>query len=241
MTDLTGLETSAVALNRTVDALTDEELAAPSLLPGWDRAHLVAHLALNGEAFARVADAVGRGEPAAMYDSDEQRDAEIAELASADPADLRDRLLAATTDFTDAVALVEHERWNAAFSRTPGGPTWPAITIVANRRREVEIHHADLGAAYTCDDWPDDFVVEMLDVVTVDRAGAGPFVVHATDLSRDWVVGGPGGPTVMGRGDALGWWLTGRGAGEGLSSDSGGLPVLGPWQRATSPSSPDRP
>ena len=36
--DLTGLEVSAVALNRTVDALTADDLAAPSLLPGLDAA-----------------------------------------------------------------------------------------------------------------------------------------------------------------------------------------------------------
>ena len=42
-----------------------------------------------------------------MYESDEQRDSEIDELAAADPADLRDRLLAATTEFSDAVAAVD--------------------------------------------------------------------------------------------------------------------------------------
>ena len=32
--DLSGLEVSAVALNRTVDALSADDLAGPSLLPG---------------------------------------------------------------------------------------------------------------------------------------------------------------------------------------------------------------
>lgn len=231
--DLTGLHVSAVALNRTVDALSSDDLAEASLLPGWTRAHVVAHLALNGHAMARVLDHVGRGEPVAMYESDEQRDADINEFAAADPADLRDSLLAATTAISDAVAGVEDDRWSAGFSRLPGGPTWPAATVLATRRREVEIHHADLGTAYTRHDWPDDFVVELLDVVSVDRAGAGPLRLRATDLARDWTVGGDGGPTVAGRGADLGWWLTGRSAGEGLTSEAGTLPALGPWQRAT--------
>src|SRR3954447_9459423 len=92
--DLSGLEVSAAALNRTVDALSAEDLAAPSLLPGWSRAHVVAHLALNGEAMAAVVDGVGRGETPAMYGSDEQRNAEIDELAEVEPSELRDRLLA---------------------------------------------------------------------------------------------------------------------------------------------------
>src|SRR3954466_12250563 len=104
--DLSGLEVSAAALNRTVDALSVEDLAAPSLLPAWSRAHVVAHLALNGEAMTAVVDGVGRGETPAMYASDQLRNAEIDELARAEPSELRDRLLAATTAFVDAVRLV---------------------------------------------------------------------------------------------------------------------------------------
>ena len=231
--DPSGLEASAIALNRTVDELSAEELAEPSLLPGWSRAHVVAHLALNGVAMAGVVDEVARGQTPAMYESDEQRNSEIEELATADPTELRDQLLAATTQFSDAVAAVDADRWGGAFTRTPGGPAWPAVTIVATRRREIEIHHADLGASYTQHDWPDDFVAELLDTVCVDQADAGPFQLRATDLGRDWAVGGDGGPTVMGRGADLGWWLTGRGPGEGLSCDSGALPTIGPWRRAS--------
>ena len=231
--DLTGLEVSAVALNRTVDTLTADDLAAPSLLPGWSRAQVVAHLALNGFALAAVVDGVARGDTVAMYESDERRDEDIDELAQSDATDLRERLLAATTAFNDAVAEVEPDRWDGVYTRTPGGPSWPAATIVATRRREVEIHHADLGTAYGREDWPGDFVAELLDVVSVDQADAGPFQLRATDLGRDWSVGGDGGPTVMGTGADLGWWLTGRGDGEGVSSEAAGLPSLGPWRRAS--------
>ncbi len=231
--DLTGLDGSAVSLNRTVDALSSDELAQPSLLPGWSRAHVVAHLALNGYAMAGVLDAVGRGETGVMYESDDRRNSDIHELVEADAADLRDQLFAATTAFSDAVAAVDEDRWDGVFSRTPGAPAWPAATIVATRRREVEIHHADLGAAYTRHAWPDDFVSELLDVVSVDQADAGPFQARATDLGRDWSVGGEGGPVVMGTGADLGWWLTGRGQGEGVSCEAGELPPLGPWQRAS--------
>ena len=231
--DLSGLEGSAVALNRTVDALSADDFAAPSLLPGWSRAQVVAHLALNGYALAAVADGVARGDTVAMYESDEQRDRDIDELAKADAADLRERLLAATTAFGDSVAEVEPDRWDGVYTRTPQGPSWPAATLVATRRREVEIHHVDLGAAYVREDWPADFVAELIDAVSVDQAAHGPFQVRATDLGRDWSVGGDGGPTVMGTGADLGWWLTGRGGGEGLSCETGELPHLGPWRRAS--------
>jgi maleylpyruvate isomerase len=230
--DTTGLDASSRELNRTVDALSAEDLAAPSLLPGWSRAHVVAHVAMNGFALAGVLDAIGRGRAVAMYASDDQRDREIVELAKVEPAELREKLYAATTQFGDKVALMDDERWQGEYNRLPGGPTWPAVTLVPTRRREVEIHHADLGAAYTHRDWPEDFVRELLDAVTVDQAGSGPFRVRATDLGREWEVGDGDGPTVLGTGADLGWWLTGRGDGEGLSSDAGELPRLGPWQRA---------
>ncbi len=231
--DLGGLETSARELNRTVDALSAEALAAPSLLPGWSRAHVVAHVALNGHALARVLVGVAHRQRVAMYSSNERRDADIEELTAASPHELREELYASTTAFAEAVGAMEPQHWDAWFDRTPDGPSLPVLDVVATRRREVEVHHADLDAAYTAEDWPTDFVVELLDVVSVDQAPSGPFAVRATDLGRTWQVGGEGGPTVLGPGWALGWWLTGRGVPDVVTSQHGELPTLGPWRRAT--------
>lgn len=231
--DLTGLDVAAQAFARTVDALTEADLRAPSSLPGWSRGHVVAHVALNGLSLAAVIDGLVRGFPVAMYESDQQRDADIEELAGAEPSELRDRCLAAVTEFARAVASMEEKHWAGRFDRLPGGPGWPMVTVVPTRRRELEIHHADLGTSYTRNDWPDDFVVELLDTVTVDQAASGPFQVRAGDLGREWSVGGEGGPTVMGSGADLGWWLVGRGEGEGLACDAESLPALGPWRRAS--------
>ncbi len=235
--DLSGLETSATALIRTVDALGAEELAAPSLLPGWTRAHVVAHLALNGTALAGVLDAVLREEPVAMYESDEQRDGDIEELAGAEQADLFDRLLAATTQFAEAVEAMDERAWTGTFSRTPGTAPIPVANVPQMRRREIEIHHADLGAVYARQDWPEDFVRELLESEAA-YDDAGPLTLSAVDLGQTWEVGGPGGPTVTGSGADLGWWLTGRGEGAGLSCDAGALPRLGPWRRTSATAAP---
>lgn len=231
--DLTGLNASSQALTRTVDALTSEELATPSLLPDWSRAHVVAHVALNGESLAAVISGLVHDAPVAMYESDEQRDGDIEELAGAASSDLRERHLVATTEFAEAVALMGRRHWSGLIDRLPGGPAWPMVTVVPARRREIEIHHVDLGTSYTRADWPADFVVELLDAVIVDQTASGPFQLRASDLGRDWSVGGDGGPVVIGSGADLGWWLTGRGTGEGLACDADELPRLGPWRRAS--------
>jgi maleylpyruvate isomerase len=226
------LAESTTAMIRTVDGLTADDLAAPSLLPGWTRAHVVAHLALNGEALAGVLDGLAHGTDVTMYRSDEARDGDIDELATADPAELRVRLLAACTAFADAVPRVPADEWERLVPRTPGGSPFRAADTVRMRHREVEIHHADLGAGHTHTAWPPAFVADLVDTVVVDRAGDGPFLVRATDLDREWSVGSGAGPVVSGTGADLGWWLTGRGQGGGLEVSGGPLPTLGPWRRA---------
>ena len=218
-------------LVRTVDRLSPEEWRAPTILPGWSRAHVVAHLALNAEGMAGALDGVVRGESTPMYASDDARDGDIEGLACAPEAEIRDRLFAGVTLVADALAALEEQHLAASFPRTPGGADVPVAAVPAMRMREVEIHHADLGSGYSAADWPEAFCVALLDVVTDDHAADGPFTVVATDLDLLWDVGGADGPEVHGLASDLGWWLVGRGDGRRLRAD-GGLPRLGPWRRA---------
>ena len=217
------------ALVRTVDSLSGTEYAEPSQLPGWTRAHVVAHLALNAEGLAGVLHGAHTGSPRPMYASPEARDDDIADLAAGDTAELRERLLAATARFAVAVDAMHDQDWQGRFERTPGGPTFALGNVLLMRLREVEIHHADLDAGYSAADWPEAFRAILLESMT-KRPYPGPFTVRPTDLDRTWRYGdGDGGPVVSGTAAALGWWLTGRGSGEGLTSDTGDLPEVEPW------------
>lgn len=217
------------ALVRTVDALSDEDLAAPSLLGGWTRAHVVAHLVLNGEGLERIVSGLRNEAMPTMYDSDEARDADIDELAGADPGELRERLLGATNRFERALGtLVETDR-HVRFERTPGGREISVGSLPLMRLREVEIHNCDLDAGYGPTDWSESFAVILVDSMAT-KAYAAPFRLLARDLARTWQLGGSeGGPVVCGDAATLGWWLTGRGTGEGLSSDGGDLPRIEAW------------
>jgi maleylpyruvate isomerase len=97
------------------------------------------------------------------------------------------------------------------------------------RLREVEIHHVDLAAGYTRSDWPPPFATLLLDSMAKRGAWSEPFRVRPDDVDGLWTFGEGGGPTVTGTAADLGWWLTGRGSGEGLTSDSGTLPGIGAW------------
>jgi len=235
MVDQTHLEELTGAthrLVRTVDGMAEAAYAEPSLLPDWTRAHVVAHLALNAEGLAAALRGLVEGEPAPMYTSQAARDSDIAELGSAEPEALRSRLLGGVTDFADVVVAVPDEAWGTEIERTPGGPTFKAGAIPGMRHREVEIHHADLGLGYTHRDWPPAFAVRLIEAMA-KRDRTRPFSVHAADLDRTWHLGQEGstqrGPTVTGAAADLGWWLTGRGGGDGLASDDGAVPSIEAW------------
>jgi maleylpyruvate isomerase len=217
------------ALVRTVDGLTDAAYAEPSLLPDWSRAHVVAHLTLNAEGLAAVLHGAHLGRPRTMYASNDARNDDIAELAATEPAELRERFLASIGRFGDALAAMADDDWDGTFERTPDAGTRIRLANVPLMRlREVQIHHADLDAGYTADDWPTGFRTVLLDSLT--RFPSPPLEARPTDLDRTWHYGqGGGGPVVTGTSAAIGWWLTGRGTGQGVTSDAGDLPEVESW------------
>ena len=232
------LADSSGRLVRTVDSLEDDAWAGPSLLPGWDRAHVVAHLALNAEGIARalrgvVTDEDDTTQPRTMYDSDEKRDADIAELARLEPAGIRDRLLAATTLLHDAIDAVPPDRWEARIERTPGGRAIRADAFPGMRLREIEIHHVDLGVGYAPADWSPAFAEHLLDAMSKRTAPRGAFEVKPLDSTRTWMLGEGEAdhsvPIVTGPAADLGWWLTGRPAPATLSCSRGELPSIEGW------------
>ena len=226
---LTLLREADSRLVRTVDGFQGDDWSQPSGLPGWSRAHVVAHLALNAEALAGALRGIVEGEPTPMYASQEARDGDIDELATAEASTLRERLMGGCGLFVEAAAGMTDEAWSDEIERTPGGPTFRAAAVPLMRLREVEIHHADLAAGYAHQDWPVEFSTLLVASMT-KREWSEPFVARATDVRQEWSFGdGSGGPTVTGTTARLGWWLTGRGAGEGLTSDSGSLPKVGAW------------
>lgn len=76
----------------TIDAMAAPEFAEPSVLPGWSRGHVLAHLALNAKALTGVLTTLGQDDPLPMYASNARRDADIEQLAAQVPARIADRV-----------------------------------------------------------------------------------------------------------------------------------------------------
>src|SRR5262245_26508804 len=65
--DLEGVRAATRRMLQTIDELTDEPARAPSRLPNWNRAEVVAHLARNADGIRGMVEGAGRDEVVAMY------------------------------------------------------------------------------------------------------------------------------------------------------------------------------
>jgi maleylpyruvate isomerase len=220
------LHAATQRLIRTVDALPDTAYAEPSALPGWSRAHVVAHLALNGEGLAGVLQGLATGDDTPMYASQQSRDSDIETLAAQGAAALRDRLLAGCSAFQAAWEHMTDAAWAGEFRRTPDSGTWPAAALPRMRHGELEIHHADLLAGYSAAHWPEAFLDDTFNRIVGDREDGPAMLLRTPDGD---VPLGEGGPVVTGSRADLTWWLLGRGDGQGLTGDPA-LPTLAPWR-----------
>ncbi len=221
------LQESADRTANVAAVLTDEQWRGPSGLPGWSRAHVAAHIALNAEGLVRALATRTLAAALPVYDSNAARETDIESLAASTRDEVVRRMQEADAELAALLTSVPAAERSGSVPRTPGGPVFVIDDIPITRRRELEVHLIDLDAGVGRSTWPEDFVTELLDRTTWDHHDDGPFVVRAEDLGRSWQVGEGEGPTVTGPGAELAWWLTGR-PGADLPGD---LPPLSPWVR----------
>ena len=205
--------------------LTDEERDGPSLLPGWDRRHVVAHVARNADALLNLLTWARTGVETPMYPSREAREAGIAETAALDAPQLRTEFIAATARFADAVRGLPGPAWSATV-RTMQDREVPATEVPWMRCIEVVVHAVDLDAGVGFADVAEEVQAAICEAVLAAwaRRGETPdVVVFAGD--REW---GSGAVAVSGPLPAVTGWLTGRSRGEGLTAD-GALPKPPRW------------
>jgi maleylpyruvate isomerase len=210
-----------------VAALSDAALAAPTLLPGWNRRYLLSHIAANADALGNLVHWARTGEERRMYVSSEQRDADIAKGSQLPAAELRTWIESSAQTLAGGLAALPETAWDAKIV-TAQGLTRRASEIPWMRVRELYIHAIDLDAGTAWPDLPAEFLTELLDDVTSRRSskGGGPaLVVAATDTGHTWDVAGAGAPLPVSAPLAdLAAYLTGRPA-----PDLKAAPVLPPW------------
>ncbi|WP_193043300.1 maleylpyruvate isomerase family mycothiol-dependent enzyme [Mycolicibacterium baixiangningiae] len=195
--------------------LSDADLDEATLLPGWTRRHLIAHVGYNAAALGRLLDWALTGTETPMYASPEHRNQEINEGATLNGGALRNL-------YDHTAARLDHkwrnfppEAWLSEV-RTAQGRTVPASETLWVRTREVWIHTVDLNGNRRFGDFPGIVIDTLLsDIVSLWRkkavghglvlevSGCAPIAV---DPDR------PTHTTVTGTAAAVVRWASGRGA-----------------------------
>lgn len=222
----------AAHLRGLMSRMGDDAFAAPSVLPGWSRAHVLTHVARSADSMINMLDWARTGVETPGYASDESRLADIEAGAARPPAEIRADVDESSDRLAAAARAMPDEAW-AATVRTRQGDEVPAEIIPWARARETWIHAVDLDVGASFTDLPTPMLAELIgDVARAVGAAEGcpPLRLVAADLERVWTLGDGSGPQVSGPADVLAGWLLGRTRGKGLQTEDGKKPpVLPRW------------
>jgi len=229
---LDAVEEATGRLLRTASQVRPDQIGGPSLLPGWTRGHVLAHMSRSAEAMVRLLEGARQGRAADMYDSAETREHDIETGAGRTPGEQAADLQSTAELLARTIRDLPEDSW--AFRITHrSGRVFPASRIPWMRLAEVEYHHVDIDFGYGPGDWPDDFVAAELAALT-DRFAAAeelpPVLLRDAATGTEYRIGAAAGPAVTAQAPAAGLlaWLSGRADGARLTVHRGGTPADDP-------------
>jgi maleylpyruvate isomerase len=176
---------------RKLNELSDAELDAGTLLPGWTRRHIVAHVGYNARAIARLIEWAATGVETPMYSSPEARNHEIEFGATLSPIALRHLFDHSAVHLNVEWRDLPADAWHHKV-KTAQGRTVPAEETVWMRTREVWMHAVDLANGATFTDIP----APVLERLITDITGA--WHTRGTDTGLAIKVDGAGTGTSTG-------------------------------------------
>jgi maleylpyruvate isomerase len=216
---------------RKLNELSDADLDGPSLLPGWTRRHVTAHIGYNARAIARLIEWAATGVETPMYASTQIRDHEINFGATLPPIALRHLFDHSAVHLNVEWRDLPADAWHHKV-KTAQGRIVPAEETVWMRTREVWTHAVDLDNGATFADIPATVLERLLKDIT------GAWKTRGTDTGLHIQVDGRGTGTDQTFGDTTAAdptvitgslpgvvrWATGRGT-HGVTAAHNGAPL----------------
>lgn len=173
-----------------------------TLLPGWTRRHLIAHVAANADAIGNLVRWAATGQEAPMYASPYERAAGIERGVSMSGRQLNQWLRRSAESLETAMSLLTAEQW-AAEVVTAQGRRVPATETPWMRAREVCVHAVDLDLGIGFADLPTDFLEALIIDITHKRGD----VVRVDGPLPDVAAWLAGRPHALADAPRLGPWL----------------------------------
>ncbi|MDJ0458944.1 maleylpyruvate isomerase family mycothiol-dependent enzyme [Arthrobacter sp. NQ7] len=222
---------------RKLNELTDAELDGDSLLPGWTRRHVVAHVGYNARAVSRLVEWAATGVETPMYPSVEVRNYEIDFGATLSPIALRNLFDHSAVHLNVEWRDLPADSWHHKV-KTVQGRTVPAEETVWMRTREVWVHAVDLVNGATFKDIPAPVLERLLKDITDAWHARGTdndlvVQVDGTALSFGDTTAASSPTIVSGPLAAIAQWATGRGTDGTRAQHDGGsvtpVPAAPAW------------
>lgn len=196
-------------------AVSDEDWAAPSRLPGWSRAHLATHLSRQADALGRLVQWARTGVRHDMYERGTHREDEIDAGAGRSGLDLQIDLDTSAGRLGGAFDSLDAEQGTAWDSvvELRGGLSAPARLLPLARLTEVVLHHIDLDVGVEAADVDETTAEWLLEwaAFRLRHRDEFPSLQLTSTSGFSIAVGSSGAPIpVAGTSAELLGWLTGR-------------------------------
>lgn len=196
---------------RKLNELSDEDLDGASLIPGWSRRHLIAHVGLHARAMALVTEGVRSGEDLKLHASDEERDQDVVFTATLPSRALRHLFRHSEVHLNVEWRDLTNEQW-CGLTVHEQNPAFAIRRTPLQRARMVWLHAIDLNNGGRFSDLPpslaDDLLSEQIGELS-NRPDLN-FSIDPTDGLWKMVVGSNGGEVIMLPAAELLAWTLGR-------------------------------
>lgn len=201
--------------SRKVNELMNDELDVSSLLPGWSRRHVIAHVGYNARALTRLVEWANTTLETPMYSSPQARNQEINYGATLPARALRHLNDHASVSLNVEWRDTDDTAWQQEV-KTVQGRTVPLAETVWMRNREVWLHAVDLDNGARFSDIPTTVLTRLLkEIVDLWRGrNIDPGLqIQVTDEPELSEFGVGVGSTTLVRGDlaSVTQWASGRG------------------------------
>ena len=211
--------------------LTEEDVKAPSELPGWTRGHVLAHIAGIANAMARQLEFAARGESVELYDGGyEGRTSAIEMAAGHSLAEHRADLDAALERALRAFDALDAAGWRAPITYRGGVVFDGGLALW----RELVIHATDLGTGRGPETWSRPFCEHLFEFLAARVPEGQRFVLQPLGLPPVAIGSGGRSTVINGMLTDIAAWLAGRTPTLGslratAAADGVDLPELLPW------------
>jgi maleylpyruvate isomerase len=211
--------------------LAEEDVQAPSALPGWTRGHVLAHLAGISNAMARQLEFARRGEQVELYDGGfEGRTKAIDMAAGHSLGQHRADLDTALGRALQAFDALEADAWQVPISYRGGVVLDGGFALW----RELVIHASDLNTGRGPETWSRQFCEHLFEFLAVRVPEGQRFVLQPLGLPPVTIGAGNRSTVINGMLTDIAAWLAGREPSLGslrasAAADDVDLPGLLPW------------